>query len=94
MYEFCTLKYSCTRGFRKHKKNICIGCCISFFLLSGHLVEEVVAEVDARNSLQRSGKIEAGRSNSDAGLRHWRAAVVEIFSPKKTKEMLCSRSIS
>ena len=65
-----------------------------FFRVSGHLVEEVVAEVDAHNSLQRSGKIEAGRSNSDAGLRHWRAAVVEIFSPKKTKEMLCSRSIS
>ena len=60
-----------------------------FFLLSGHLVEEVVAEVDARNSLQRSGKIEAGRSNSDAGLRHSGELLLWKFSVQKRQKKCC-----
>ena len=61
-----------------------------FFLLSGHLVEEVVAEVDARNSLQRSGKIEAGRSNSDAGLRHSDGELLLWkFSVQKRQKKCC-----
>ena len=50
LYEFCTLKYSCTReGFVNTRRIYALVVVHLFFLLSGHLVEEVGAEVDARN---------------------------------------------
>ena len=62
-----------------------------FFLFSGHLVEEVVAEVDARNSLQRSGKIEAGRSPVVTQMRGFSTGELLLwtFSVQKRQKKCC-----
>ena len=62
-----------------------------FFRVSGHLVEEVVAEVDARSSLQRSGKIEAGRSPVVTQMRGFGTGELLLwkFSVQKRQKKCC-----